>query len=114
MLENGGRKGGRQGTNGLCVTKTNAWKTVRCESVERKRGGEGLSDHFLVETRLKLLGGWRSGGRMEGMRNVLNVSELNHSLKKGHTRRACMENMMFREVGRSRVWRRSGKSSEIW
>ena len=30
----------RQGTNGLCVvTKTNAWKTVRCESVERGRGG---------------------------------------------------------------------------
>ena len=28
MVENGGRKGGRQGTNGLCVvTKTNAWKT---------------------------------------------------------------------------------------
>ena len=37
MVENGGRKGGRQGTNGLCVvTKTNAWKTVRCESVERR------------------------------------------------------------------------------
>ena len=33
MVENGGRKGGRQGTNGLCVvTKMNAWKTVRCES----------------------------------------------------------------------------------
>ena len=29
------KNGGRQGTNGLCiVTKTNAWKTVRCESVE--------------------------------------------------------------------------------
>ena len=25
-----------------------------------------------------------------------------------------MENMKCREVGRSRVWRRSGKSSEIW
>ena len=74
------RKSGRQGTNGLCdVTKTNAWKTVRCESVERRRGG--LSDHFLVEARLNLLGGWRSAGRMESVRNVLKVSELNHSVK---------------------------------
>ena len=48
MVENGGSKGGRQGTNGLCVvTKTNAWKTVRCESVEKRMGG--LSDHFLVD-----------------------------------------------------------------
>ena len=38
MVENGGRKGGRQGIDELCVvTKTNAWKTVRCESVERRR-----------------------------------------------------------------------------
>ena len=38
------RKGGRQGTNGLCVvTKTNAGKTVRCESVERGRGGDCLT-----------------------------------------------------------------------
>ena len=36
-----------------------------------------MSDHF----RLKLLGGWRSAGRMEGVRNVLKVSELNHSVK---------------------------------
>ena len=40
-----------------------------------------MSDHFLVEARLKLLGGWRSAGRMEGVRNVLKVSELNHSVK---------------------------------
>ena len=40
VYENSGRKAGRQGTNGLCVvTKTNAWKTVRCESVERRRVG---------------------------------------------------------------------------
>ena len=38
MVENGGRKGGRQGIHGLCVdTKTNAWKTVRYESVDRRR-----------------------------------------------------------------------------
>ena len=81
MVENGRRKGGRQVTNVLCVvTKTNAWKTVRCESVERRSGG-GLSDHFLVEALLKLVGGWRSAGRMEGVRNVLKVSELNNSVK---------------------------------
>ena len=40
-----------------------------------------MSDHFLVEALLKLLGVWRSAGRMEGVRNVLNVSELNHSVK---------------------------------
>ena len=40
-----------------------------------------MSDHFLVEARLKLLGGWRSAGRMEGVRNVLKVSELNYSVK---------------------------------
>ena len=40
-----------------------------------------MSDHFLVEAQLKLLGGWRSAGRMESVKNVLNVSELNHSVK---------------------------------
>ena len=36
------------------------------EDVKVWRGeGGGLSDHFLVEARLKLLGGWRSAGRME-------------------------------------------------
>ena len=43
--------------------------------------GWGLSDHFLVEAGLKLLGGWRSTGKMEGVRNQLKVSELNHSVK---------------------------------
>ena len=33
MVENGVRNGGRQGIDGLSVvTKTNAWKTVRCDS----------------------------------------------------------------------------------
>ena len=40
-----------------------------------------MSDNFLVEARLKLVGGWRSARRMEGVRNMLNVSELNHSVK---------------------------------
>ena len=34
-----------------------------------------------MEARLKLLGGWKSAGRMEGVRNVLKVSELNHGVK---------------------------------
>ena len=38
MVENGGRKGGTQGIDELCVvSKTNVRKTVRCESVENKR-----------------------------------------------------------------------------
>ena len=40
-----------------------------------------MSDHFWVEARLKLAGGWRSARRMEGVRNVLKVSELNNSVK---------------------------------
>ena len=40
-----------------------------------------MSDHFWVEARLKLMGGWRSAGKMEGVRNVLKVSELNNSVK---------------------------------
>ena len=38
MVENNGRKGGREGIDGLfVVTKTNDWKTFICESVERRR-----------------------------------------------------------------------------
>ena len=39
-------------------------------NVWREEGG-GMSDHFLVETQLKLVGGWRSTRGMEGVRNVL-------------------------------------------
>ena len=81
--------------------------------VWRGEGG-GLSDHFLVEALLKLLGGWRSAGRMEGVRNVLKVRELNHSVKERAYQEILLENMKCGEVGRSRVWRRSGKRSEIW
>ena len=45
-------------------------------NVCRGEGG-GMSDHFLVEARLIVVCGWRSAGRMEGVRNVLKVSELN-------------------------------------
>ena len=65
MVENGRSKGGRQGIDGLCVvTKMNTWKIVRCESVER-RMWRNVSDHFLVEAWLKLVGGGSSVGRME-------------------------------------------------
>ena len=40
-----------------------------------------MSDHFLVEARLELVGGWRSAGRLEGVRNVVKVSELNNIVK---------------------------------
>ena len=52
---------------------------------------------ILVEARLKLLGGWRSAGRTEGVRNVLKVSELNHSVKE----RAYQENLH----GKYEVWK---------
>ena len=57
----------------------------------------GMSDHFLVEARLKLVGGWRSAGRMKGVRNVLKVSELNNSV----TERAYQESLR----GKYEVWR---------
>ena len=41
----------------------------------------GMSDHCLEEARLKLVDGWRSVRRMEGVRNVLKVSELYNSVK---------------------------------
>ena len=41
----------------------------------------GMSDYFLVEARLKMVGEWRSAWRMDGMRNVLKVSELDNSVK---------------------------------
>ena len=46
-----------------------------------KGEGGGRSDHSLVAARLKFVGGQRSAGRMEGVKNVLNMSELNNSVK---------------------------------
>ena len=56
-----------------------------------------MSDDFLVEAPMKLVGDWRSAWRMEGVRNVLKVSELNNSVK-GHARRDSVENMKCGEV----------------
>ena len=47
---------------------------------------------FLVEARLKFVGGRRSAGRMEAVRNVLKVSELNNSVKE----RAYPKNELWR------------------
>ena len=80
--------------------------------VWRGEGG-GMSDHFSVAARLKLVGGLRSAWRMEGVRNVLKVSELNNRVKeRAHQESLHGEKKKCGEVGRSRVWR-SGKSSEI-
>ena len=49
-------------------------------NVYRREGG-GMSDHLLVEARLKVVCGWTSAGRMEALRNVLKVSKLNKSVK---------------------------------
>ena len=64
--------------------------------VWRGEGG-GMSDHLLVEARLKLVGGWRSAGWMEGVRNVLKVSELNNRVKG----RACQKSSHRKH----KVWR---------
>ena len=57
--------------------------------VWRGEGG-GMSDHFLVEARMKF-GEWMEECREDGgVRNVLMVSELNNRVKERHTRRACM------------------------
>ena len=53
--------------------------------VWRGEGG-GMSNHFLVEARLKLVSGWRSAWRMEGVRNALKVSEQYNSVKRKGTR----------------------------
>ena len=56
-----------------------------------------MPEHFLVKVRLKSMGGWRSAGRMEGVRNVLKGSELNNSIKE----RAYQESL----CGKYEVWR---------
>ena len=77
--------------------------------VWRGEGGE-ISDHSGVQSRLKLVGGWRSTGRMEGERNMLKVSELNNNVNV----RAYPEILHGKyEVLRGGDCRRSGKSSEI-
>ena len=51
---------------------------------------------------------------MEGVRNVSKVSELNHGVKERVYQERLCGKYECGEVGRSRVWRRSGKkSSEI-
>ena len=79
------------------------------------RGEEGdCLTIFLVEARLKLLGGWRSARKMECVRNVLKVSELNHSVKEKKYKESLH--------GKYEVWRggevesveKKWENSEIW
>ena len=73
--------------------------------VWRGEGG-GMSDHFWVEARLKLVGQCRRAERMEGVRNVLNVSELNNSVKE----KANQESLCRKyEVWRGGVARECGE-----
>ena len=50
---------------------------------------------------------------MEGVRNLLTVSELNNTVKERIYQESLRGNMVCGEVGMSRVWRRSMKSSNI-
>ena len=80
VAENGGRRDGRQGVDGLWVfTITNAWKIVRCECMLRRRL-RNVRPFFGVSS-TESVGGRRSAGRMKGVRSVLKVSELNKSMK---------------------------------
>ena len=67
--------------------------------VWRGEGG-GMSNHFLEEARLKVVGVSRSSGRMKGVRNVLKVSEMNNIVKE----------MVYQEslLGKCEVWRDCG------
>ena len=73
-----------------------------------------MSNHFLVEARLKLLGGWRSAGRMEGVRNVLKVSELNHSVKERAYQESLCGKYEGSRGGEVESVEKEWKSSEIW
>ena len=64
----------------MCYYKDDSLLRLFDVKVWRGEGG-GMSNHFSVEARLKLVGGWRSAVRMEGVRYVLKVSELNDSVK---------------------------------
>ena len=83
MCENGVRKGysNKALMDGLCVlTKTNAWKTVLCECVWMEKVEQCLKIFwYRINTES---GGWmeQCHGRMEHVRSVLTVSELNTSV----------------------------------
>ena len=69
-----------------------------------------MSEYFSVEARLKLVRGWRRARKMEGVRNVLKVSELDHGIKERAFQVRLHGKYKCGEVGR---WRGSGKSSEM-
>ena len=95
VAQNGGIKGCSHWWIMCCYQKQIIGRLL---DVKVWRGeGRGMSDHFLVEDRPKLAGGWRSAGRMEGVRNVLKVSELNNKV----IERAYQESLR----GKYEVWR---------
>ena len=96
MVKNGGMKGSRQGMMDYVLFKKRMFGRLLDVKVWRKEG-VGMSDNFLMEARPKLVDGWRSAGRMEGVRNVLKVSELNNSVKE----RSYQESLF----GKYEVWR---------
>ena len=78
-----------------------------------KLEGGGMSDHFLVEARLKAVCRLRSAERMKGARNVLNVSEQNKSVKERAFQKSIRGKYKVLKSRMSRVLRRGGKCSEI-
>ena len=79
-----------------------------------------MSDHFLVEARPKLVGGFWSAGRMEGVRNVVKVSELNNRVKERAYQESLQGKYDVLRGGGSSVQKefpllsqRSGKGSQI-
>ena len=76
LAENGGRKGGRQGIDGLCVvTKTNAGKIL---DVKVWRGEGGGRSHFFGGSSTEI-GRWMEECREDGgCEKLLTASELNN------------------------------------
>ena len=94
-MENGG-------IDGLCVfTKTNAWKTVRCASVERI--WRRMSDHFFGGSSTEI-GGW--------LEKCLGINELNNRVKE-----MAYQESLHRKYD---VWRGGGREcgegvgSRVW
>ena len=63
-----------------------------------------MSDPFLVEARLKLVDGWRSAGRMEGVLNVLKVNELNNRVKERAYQESLLGKYEMWTGGREKEW----------
>ena len=67
-------------------------------------------NYFLVEARLKVVGGWRRARKMEGVRSVLKVSELNDG-EKAWVYQQSLHGKYDRLRGE--MWKRSWESKYI-